>query len=132
MTALYLERYLNYGLTLEELQSDKPIIGIAQTGSDLSPCNRHHLVLAERVREGIREAGGIAWSSRSIRSRRPASARPPAWTATWPIWAWSKPVRLSAGRRRADHRLRQDHARLSDGRGDGEHSRPSPCRSVRC
>ncbi|AYV46739.1 dihydroxy-acid dehydratase [Caulobacter flavus] len=60
MTALYLERYLNYGLTLEELQSGKPIIGIAQTGSDLSPCNRHHLVLAERVREGIRTAGGIA------------------------------------------------------------------------
>jgi dihydroxy-acid dehydratase len=60
MTALYLERYLNYGLTLDELQSDKPIIGIAQTGSDLSPCNRHHIVLAERVREGIREAGGIA------------------------------------------------------------------------
>ncbi|MET1028156.1 MAG: IlvD/Edd family dehydratase [Dongiaceae bacterium] len=60
MTALYLERYLNYGLTREELQSGKPIIGIAQTGSDLSPCNRHHLVLAERVREGIRSAGGIA------------------------------------------------------------------------
>lgn len=60
MTALYLERYLNYGLTRHELQSDKPIIGIAQTGSDLSPCNRHHLVLAERLREGIREAGGIA------------------------------------------------------------------------
>src|SRR6059058_3655276 len=60
MTALYLERYLNYGLSLEELQSGKPIIGIAQTGSDLSPCNRHHVVLAERVREGIREAGGIA------------------------------------------------------------------------
>ena len=60
MTALYLERYLNYGLTREELQSGKPIIGIAQTGSDLSPCNRHHLVLAQRVREGIRDAGGIA------------------------------------------------------------------------
>ena len=59
MTALYLERYMNFGLSLEELQSGKPIIGIAQTGSDLSPCNRHHLVLAERVREGIREAGGI-------------------------------------------------------------------------
>ena len=59
MTALYLERYLNFGLTLEELQSGKPIIGIAQTGSDLSPCNRHHLVLAERLREGIRSAGGI-------------------------------------------------------------------------
>jgi dihydroxy-acid dehydratase len=60
MTALYLERYMNFGLSLEELQSGKPIIGIAQTGSDLSPCNRHHLVLAERVREGIREAGGLA------------------------------------------------------------------------
>jgi len=60
MTALYVERYLNFGLTLEELQSGRPIIGIAQTGSDLSPCNRHHLVLAERVREGIRTAGGIA------------------------------------------------------------------------
>lgn len=59
MTALYLERYLNYGLTREELQSGKPIIGIAQTGSDLSPCNRHHMVLAQRIREGIREAGGI-------------------------------------------------------------------------
>lgn len=59
MTALYLERYLNFGLTLEELQSGRPIIGIAQTGSDLSPCNRHHLVLAERLREGIRTAGGI-------------------------------------------------------------------------
>jgi len=61
MTALYLERYLNYGLTREELQSGKPIIGIAQTGSDLSPCNRHHLELAARVREGIRAAGGIAF-----------------------------------------------------------------------
>ena len=60
MTALYLERYLNYGLTREELQSGKPIIGIAQTGSDLAPCNRHHIALAERVRDGIREAGGIA------------------------------------------------------------------------
>ena len=60
MTALYLERYLNFGISLEELRSGRPIIGIAQTGSDLSPCNRHHLVLAERVREGIREAGGIA------------------------------------------------------------------------
>ena len=60
MTSLYLERYLNFGLSLEELRSGRPIIGIAQTGSDLSPCNRHHLVLAERVREGIREAGGIA------------------------------------------------------------------------
>src|ERR1035438_1416158 len=61
MTALYLERYLNYGLTKQELTSGKPIIGIAQTGSDLSPCNRHHLELAERVRAGIRSAGGIAF-----------------------------------------------------------------------
>src|SRR5277367_5682572 len=59
MTALYLERYMNFGLTLGELQSGRPIVGIAQTGSDLSPCNRHHLVLAERVREGIRDAGGV-------------------------------------------------------------------------
>jgi dihydroxy-acid dehydratase len=59
MTALYLERYMNFGLSLQELQSGKPIIGIAQTGSDLTPCNRHHIVLAERVREGVREAGGI-------------------------------------------------------------------------
>jgi dihydroxy-acid dehydratase len=61
MTAIYIERYLNFGLTRGELQSGKPIIGIAQTGSDLSPCNRHHLDLAHRVREGIREAGGIAF-----------------------------------------------------------------------
>src|SRR5262249_21264540 len=61
MTALYLERYLNFGLTKQELTSGKPIVGIAQSGSDLSPCNRHHLELAERVREGIRDAGGIAF-----------------------------------------------------------------------
>jgi dihydroxy-acid dehydratase len=61
MTALYIERQLNWGLTREELQSGKPIIGIAQSGSDLAPCNRQHLQLAERVREGIREAGGIAF-----------------------------------------------------------------------
>jgi len=59
MTALYLERYLNFGLTAQELQSGLPIIGIAQTGSDLAPCNRHHLVLAERVAAGIRAAGGV-------------------------------------------------------------------------
>ena len=58
MTALYLERYLNYGLTREELQAGKPIIAIAQTGSDLSPCNRHHLELTKRVRDGIIAAGG--------------------------------------------------------------------------
>jgi dihydroxy-acid dehydratase len=59
MTALYIERYLNFGLTPAELRSGKPIIGIAQTGSDLSPCNRHHLDLAKRVREGIAAAGGV-------------------------------------------------------------------------
>ena len=59
MTALYTERYLNYGLTREELQGGKPIIGIAQTGSDLSPCNRHHLELEKRVRDGIIAAGGV-------------------------------------------------------------------------
>jgi dihydroxy-acid dehydratase len=61
MTALYLERYLNYGLTKQELTAGKPIVGIAQSGSDLSPCNRHHRELAERVREGIHDAGGIAF-----------------------------------------------------------------------
>ncbi|HUN42361.1 MAG TPA: IlvD/Edd family dehydratase [Acetobacteraceae bacterium] len=59
MTALYLERYMNYGITPDELRGGKPIIGIAQTGSDLSPCNRHHIELASRVRDGIRDAGGI-------------------------------------------------------------------------
>ena len=59
MTALYLERYMNFGLTRAELQSGRPIIGIAQTGSDLSPCNRHHIDLAHRVRDGIRELGGV-------------------------------------------------------------------------
>ncbi len=59
-TAIYIERYMNFGLTREELQSGKPIVGIAQSGSDLSPCNRIHLDLAQRVRDGIREAGGVA------------------------------------------------------------------------
>ena len=59
MTALYLERYLNFGLSMEEMQGDRPIIGIAQSGSDLVPCNRHHLQLAERVKAGIVEAGGV-------------------------------------------------------------------------
>jgi dihydroxy-acid dehydratase len=60
MTALYLERFMNYGITPEELRSGRPIIGIAQSGSDISPCNRIHLELAKRVRDGIRDAGGIA------------------------------------------------------------------------
>jgi len=60
MAALYLERFMNYGMTPEELRDGRPIIGIAQSGSDLNPCNRHHLELARRVRDGIRDAGGIA------------------------------------------------------------------------
>lgn len=61
MSALYVERYLNSGITREELVSGRPIIGIAQSGSDIAPCNRHHLELAKRVREGIRSAGGVAF-----------------------------------------------------------------------
>src|ERR1700694_209745 len=64
MTALYRERYLNFGLTSAELRSGRPIIGIAQSGSDLSPCNRHHLQLAQLVREGVRDAGAIAFEFR--------------------------------------------------------------------
>ena len=59
MTALYLERTMNFGLSLDELQSGRPIIGIAQTGSDIAPCNRHHLELVSRTRDGIREMGGV-------------------------------------------------------------------------
>ena len=70
MTALYLERQLNFGLTREELQSGRPIIGIAQTGSDIAPCNRHHIALAARTKDGIRDAGGSRWSFPFIRSRR--------------------------------------------------------------
>lgn len=59
MTVIYIERFLNYGMTREELMSGRPMIGIAQSGSDLAPCNRHHMELAKRVRDGIRTAGGI-------------------------------------------------------------------------
>ena len=78
MTALYVERFMNYGLTREELQSGRPIIGIAQTGSDLAPCNRHHLELAQRVKAGIRDAGGIPMEfpvhPLAEQSRRPTAA----------------------------------------------------------
>jgi len=119
MTALYLERYLNYGLTRQELQSGKPIIGIAQTGNDLSPCNRHHLELAHRVREGIRAAGGIAmeFPTHPIQETGKTSDRG-ARPQTSPILAGRNPVRLSARRRGADHRLRQDDPGLSDGGRD--------------
>ena len=91
MTALYLERYLNYGLTREELTSGKPIIGIAQTGSDLSPCNRHHLELAKRVREGIRDGRRpcLRISGPSHPGDRQAADRRRS-TATSPISAWSR------------------------------------------
>ena len=59
MTALYLERQLNFGLTREELQSGRPVIGISQTGSDIAPCNRIHLALVQRVKEGVRAGGGL-------------------------------------------------------------------------
>jgi xylonate dehydratase len=78
MTALYVERFMNYGLTREELQSGRPIIGIAQTGSDLAPCNRHHIELAQRVKAGIRDAGGIPMEfpvhPLAEQSRRPTAA----------------------------------------------------------
>ena len=78
MTAIYVERYMNYGLTRAELQSGRPIIGIAQTGSDLTPCNRHHLELAQRVKSGIRDAGGIPMEFPvhpiAEQSRRPTAA----------------------------------------------------------
>ena len=122
MTALYLERYLNYGISREELQSGKPIIGIAQTGSDLSPCNRHHLELAKRVRDGIRDAGGIAMEF-PVHPIQETGKRPTAGARPQPHL--SRPrrgaLRLSARRRGADHRLRQDHAGAADGRGDGQH-----------
>ena len=81
MTALYLERYLNFGLSQEELQSGKPIIGIAQTGSDLSPCNRHHIELA---RAFVKPAASPS-SFRCTRYRKPASAPPHRSTAISPI-----------------------------------------------
>jgi dihydroxy-acid dehydratase len=59
MAALYLERFMNYGITPDELRCGKPIIGIAQSGSDIAPCNRIHLELAERIKAGVRDAGGI-------------------------------------------------------------------------
>ena len=133
MTALYLERYLNFGLTLDELQSGRPIIGIAQTGSDLSPCNRHHLDLASRVRDGIRDAGGIPleFPVHPIQEtgKRPTAAldRNLAYLGLVEV-----PARLPARRRRADHRLRQDHPGLPHGGRHGRIFPPSCCPAGRC
>lgn len=77
MGSIYIERYLNYGITQDELTSGKPIIGIAQSGSDLVPCNRYHLELSNRIREGIREAGGIAFEF-PIHPIQESSRRPTA------------------------------------------------------
>ena len=124
MTALYIERYLNFGLTPGELRSGKPIIGIAQTGSDLVPCNRHHLDLAKRVRDGIIAAGGSA-----VRIPRPSAPgdRQTSDRGARPQPRLSRPGRDPDGlfhrRRRAHHRLRQDDPRLHHGGGDGQHSR---------
>ena len=123
MTALYLERYLNFGLTPGELRSGKPIIGIAQTGSDLSPCNRHHLELAKRVRDGITAAGGVAFEF-PVHPIQETGKRPTA--ALDRNLAYLGLVEMLMGyfhrRRRADDRVRQDHSGLHHGGGDGQHS----------
>ena len=133
MTALYLERYMNYGLTREELSSGKPIIGIAQSGSDLSPCNRHHLVLAHRVREGIREAGGVAFEF-PVHPIQETGKRPTAALDRNLAYLGPRrnPVRLSDRRRGADHRLRQDHALAAHGRRHRRHSGHRAVRRTRC
>ena len=123
MAALYLERYMNFGLTLAELHSGRPIIGIAQTGSDLSPCNRHHLAAgrprARRHPRRRRHPDRIPRPSdpgdRQAADRR---ARPQPRLSQ----PGREPVRLLLRRRRADHRLRQDHAGHDHGRGHGQHS----------
>ena len=123
MTALYLERYLSFGISLEELRSGRPVIGIAQTGSDLSPCNRHHLVLAQRVREGIREAGGIAIEF-PVHPIQETGKRPTAGLDRNLAYLGlvEMLLRLPDRRRGADHRLRQDHPGLPDGRGHRQHT----------
>jgi hypothetical protein len=106
MMALYLERYLNYGLTRHELQSGIPIIAIAQTGSDLSPCNRHHIELAKRVRNGIIASGG--GTARNACAPDPGNWQTPySDVGSQPClsWACGNLVWLSCRRRRFDHRL---------------------------
>ncbi len=122
MTALYLERFMNYGITAAELRSGRPIIGIAQTGSDLSPCNRIHVDLARRTREGIRDAGGIPmeFPTHPIfeNCRRPTAAldRNLAYLGLVEI-LYGYPI--DAGRHH--HRLRQDHAIGHHGGVDRRH-----------
>ncbi len=124
MTALYLERYLNWGLTRKELQSGKPIIGIAQTGSDLSPCNRHHLELAKRVREGITAGGGVAFEF-PCHPIQETGKRPTA--ALDRNLAYLSLVEVLYGYPLDGvvliDRLRQNHAGVSDGSGNREHPR---------
>ena len=81
MTAIYVERFLNYGVTYGELQSGKPIIGIAQTGSDIAPCNRIHLQTVERAKDGIRAAGGVPFVF-------PVHPIQRLLIAIWPILGW--------------------------------------------
>ena len=122
MTALYIERTMNFGLSRDELQSGRPIIGIAQTGSDIAPCNRHHIELAparprrhpRARRRALRvpdpsDPGNLQAADREPRPQ-PAISLP-----------GRDPLRLSDRRRRADDRLRQDHAGAADGGGDGRH-----------
>ena len=128
-TSLYLERMLNYGLTLDELQSGRPIIGIAQTGSDITPCNRHHLALASRVRDGIREAGGIAFEF-PIHPIQETCKRPTAMLDR--NLQYLSLVEILYGyptrRRRAHDRLRQDDAGAAHGRRHGRHPGHRPLR----
>ena len=133
MTALYVERYLNFGLTREELQGGKPIIGIAQTGTDLAPCNRHHLELAQRVQDGIRDAGGMPLEF-PVHPIQETGKRPDRGARPQPGLSGPGrgPARLSDRRRGADHRLRQDHAGLPDGARRPSTSRRSCCPAGRC
>jgi dihydroxyacid dehydratase/phosphogluconate dehydratase len=87
-TSIYIERYTTWGMTREEMQSGKPVIGIAQSGSELTPCNRIHLSLAARVKDGIRDAGGIPFEF-PMHPIQESCRRPPrVWTGTSPIWDW--------------------------------------------
>ena len=123
MTALYLERYVNFGLTREELQSGKPIIGIAQTGSDLSPCNRHHLELAQRGERRDQGSGrNLLRVSCSPDSRNRKATDGLIRPQSGLSGACRNPSGLPAGWSGLNNRLRQDHTRVSDGRCDSQHS----------